>query len=236
MKKTSPRRQRGRPRQFDEHRVLEAVLSVFWERGYSSASLDDLARAAGVTRPSLYTALGDKKSMYLHALDHFGHRMRTEFTASLNAGGHLRDDLLAAYLASVDLYTTQPGPGRGCLAVCTASAESFSDKDIPDRVAEILNGIDAAFTERFDAAITSGQLPPTTNAAAQGRLAGAALHSLALRARAGADRRILEELAQTAAEFLSMSANCAGASAPASTDGESEPPASRRCPQSRAGQ
>lgn len=206
MKTTSPRRPRGRPRQFDEHQVLTAVLSVFWERGYSSASLDELAHAAGVTRPSLYTALGDKKSMYLAALDHFGDRMRTEFTALLNSGGQLRDDLLAVYRGSIDLYTNAEGPGRGCLAICTASVESFSDNDIRDRLAEILGGIDAAFTERFDAAIATGQLPAATDATARGQLAGAALHSLALRARAGASRQSLEALARTAADVLSMPA------------------------------
>ncbi|MFX9646043.1 TetR/AcrR family transcriptional regulator, partial [Acinetobacter baumannii] len=68
------RRQRGRPREFDPDEVLDKVRAVFEEKGFAGASLDDLAAAAGLNRPSLYAAFGDKEQLYIHALRRYGAR------------------------------------------------------------------------------------------------------------------------------------------------------------------
>ncbi|MEQ1712860.1 MAG: TetR family transcriptional regulator [Hyphomicrobium sp.] len=58
-----PKRARGRPREFDADEVLDRVRAVFMQKGYSAASLDDLAAAAGLNRPSHYAAFGDKEQL-----------------------------------------------------------------------------------------------------------------------------------------------------------------------------
>ena len=50
-------RPRGRPRQYDPERALADAAKVFWKKGYAGTSLDDLAAATGMNRPSLYAAL-----------------------------------------------------------------------------------------------------------------------------------------------------------------------------------
>lgn len=59
----------GRHRQFNENEALEAALSVFWQKGYEGASLEDLTQATGVARPGLYSAFGNKEKIFLRALD-----------------------------------------------------------------------------------------------------------------------------------------------------------------------
>src|SRR5262245_55284938 len=66
--RTSTKIRRGRPRSFEEAEVLDRVRAVFMEKGFSGASLDDLARAAKLNRPSLYAAFGDKEQLYIRAL------------------------------------------------------------------------------------------------------------------------------------------------------------------------
>ena len=66
------RRPRGRPRGFDQAEVLARVRRVFMDKGYSATSLDDLAEAACLNRPSLYAAFGNKEQLYLHALRQYG--------------------------------------------------------------------------------------------------------------------------------------------------------------------
>ncbi|WP_164045375.1 TetR family transcriptional regulator, partial [Serratia marcescens] len=47
-------RGRGRPRKFDQEAALRAALQRFRTLGYANTSLDELAAATGVNRPSLY--------------------------------------------------------------------------------------------------------------------------------------------------------------------------------------
>jgi len=61
----------GRPREFDEDKVLSAAANAFWQRGYHATSIDDLCEATGLLRGSLYGAYGDKRGIFLAALDHY---------------------------------------------------------------------------------------------------------------------------------------------------------------------
>lgn len=48
--------------------MLERVLQVFWKGGCPGTSLDTLAAATGLNRPSLYAGLGDKRTIYIKAM------------------------------------------------------------------------------------------------------------------------------------------------------------------------
>jgi AcrR family transcriptional regulator len=41
---------------------------AFWAAGYQATSLDRLSEAAGLKRPSLYGAFGDKQALYVALL------------------------------------------------------------------------------------------------------------------------------------------------------------------------
>ncbi|MFT8638739.1 TetR/AcrR family transcriptional regulator [Bifidobacterium sp.] len=58
----------GRSRGFDDGKVLGCVRTVFLERGFEGASIDDLVKATGLLRGSLYGAFGSKRGMFVAAL------------------------------------------------------------------------------------------------------------------------------------------------------------------------
>ncbi len=49
--------------------ILEAGARLFGDRGYAHASLDEIAAAAGVTKPILYRHFDSKKALYLALLE-----------------------------------------------------------------------------------------------------------------------------------------------------------------------
>ncbi len=188
----NPPRPRGRPRTFDEDRLLDALLDTFWAKGFGGASLDDLAAAAGVKRQSLYLAFGDKEAMYLKAMARFASLLEAAFTQAFTPGRPLAEGLGAFYLQSLEHYLSGDGAPRGCFVLCTAPVEAPSVPAVRAALFGLLGRIDAAFERRFCAAADAGELAPTANPAALAGLAAAALHSLAIRARAGFDRAALE--------------------------------------------
>lgn len=58
--------------------LLESALRVFGDQGFHLASMNDIAEAAGVTKPVLYQHFGSKRDLYLQVLREVGGRLRDE--------------------------------------------------------------------------------------------------------------------------------------------------------------
>ncbi|MGP0060584.1 MAG: TetR/AcrR family transcriptional regulator [Beijerinckiaceae bacterium] len=191
-------KRRGRPRAYDPEAALERVLETFWKKGYSGTSLDDLAAAAGMNRPSLYAAFGDKRALYLKALDHYGRQSAIGLRTAFVADRPLRDGLMAVYDTALSIYLPARGQARGCFAVGTATTEAAADPDIRAALAKGVRALDRAFETRIRAAREKGELSRDADPAALAILASATLHTIAIRARSGTPRAELEDLARKA--------------------------------------
>lgn len=70
---STPRpRRRKLPRADRERQMLEVAAGVFGRRGYHAASMDEIARRCGVTKPMLYAYFGSKDGLYLATVDRMG--------------------------------------------------------------------------------------------------------------------------------------------------------------------
>jgi len=49
--------------------IVEAATALFLERGYDAVSMDDIARAAGLTRQTVYNRFGDKESVFAATIE-----------------------------------------------------------------------------------------------------------------------------------------------------------------------
>jgi AcrR family transcriptional regulator len=54
----------ARPRAFDESQVLAQARQLFASQGYNGTSIDDLVRATGLLRGSIYKAFGSKRNLF----------------------------------------------------------------------------------------------------------------------------------------------------------------------------
>jgi AcrR family transcriptional regulator len=55
--------------------ILDMAMQVFAKLGYHGASMNEIAEAAGVTKPVLYQHFDSKQALYLALLDEVGRRM-----------------------------------------------------------------------------------------------------------------------------------------------------------------
>ncbi|HEY5739309.1 MAG TPA: TetR/AcrR family transcriptional regulator [Gammaproteobacteria bacterium] len=101
----------GRPREFDENRVLEAAMNAFWNKGYEATSLAELCRVTGLNKGSLYQAFGDKHSLFMRALTHYSEMEYREVMAV--AVQH--ESPLARIRAIVRKICDDACGGRGCM-------------------------------------------------------------------------------------------------------------------------
>jgi TetR/AcrR family transcriptional regulator, copper-responsive repressor len=189
-------RPRGRPREFDPDEALGRVRRVFIEKGFSATSLDDLAAASGLNRPSLYAAFGNKEELYVRALRHYGGRNVAALQAMLARAGTIEARLGEVYKAAVDLYTAPP-KAAGCMIVGTATVEAPNHRKIAIAATELLGQIEAQFEQAFVRAVAAGELAADPPPATRARLAGAILDTLAVRARLGAKPADLKAFARS---------------------------------------
>ncbi|WP_374470775.1 TetR/AcrR family transcriptional regulator [Phenylobacterium sp.] len=200
MVQKEERRARGRPRSFDPGEALDRARAVFWNQGYAATSLDDLARATGLNRPSLYAAFGDKHALYLAALG----RARDEALAALAGGlerpGPLRPLLSGLFERAGAIYRAGDLGQRGCFIIGTAVTQALDDPEARALTAGFVGETDRLFRERF--ARSAGELAAGLTPEAAAPLASATLHTLAIRARAGAGEAEMTAVGQAAVAAL----------------------------------
>lgn len=76
------------PAEQRRQQILEVAVGVFAEKGYHAASMNDVAEAAGVTKPVLYQHFPSKRDMFIEILRDIGDRLRETISkATSNADG-----------------------------------------------------------------------------------------------------------------------------------------------------
>jgi AcrR family transcriptional regulator len=209
-------KKRGRPRAYEPDAALMQAMAAFWERGYAATSLDDLVAATGMNRPSLYAAFGDKRAIYVKALERYG--AGRGLREALASEPTLRGALRRAFGTAIDVYLPAEKPARGCFVIGTAVTEAMHEPVVREVLSGVLRDLDEGFEERIRAAIAEGALPSDADPAASAKIASAALLSLAVRSRSGESRAELEKTAEAAVAMIcggSASTDSAGGPAPA---------------------
>jgi TetR/AcrR family transcriptional regulator, mexJK operon transcriptional repressor len=90
---------RGRPTQDEakqlDVRVREAAVKTFLESGYGGASMDAIAREAGITRKSLYARYSDKRALFVDVIPWALARVANDGATGFAATDDLEADLVA---------------------------------------------------------------------------------------------------------------------------------------------
>jgi AcrR family transcriptional regulator len=79
--------------------LLDVALTVFAERGFHPTSMNDIAEAAGVTKPVLYQHFGSKRELYLELLEDVGGQLRDEIEKATSEAGGPRQQVEAGFAA-----------------------------------------------------------------------------------------------------------------------------------------
>ncbi|MEU6317948.1 TetR/AcrR family transcriptional regulator [Streptomyces sp. NPDC047009] len=96
---------KGVPRARREEQILGAALEEFGRHGHAAASMAEIARRVGVTKPMLYTYFGSKDGLYTACVDHIGPRLLaaiSEAMASSPSENRLPHTVLAAVFRTLE--------------------------------------------------------------------------------------------------------------------------------------
>lgn len=190
----------ARPREFDREIALERATGVFWAKGYASTSTEDLLAAMGIGRQSLYNAFGDKRALYLEALERYqqatcaGHVQRLKLPVSPLAG--IEALLLGLIAEDADQRA------MGCMGVGAVGEFGAHDSALAELRAKAGSVLFSRLVERLREGQVRGEIEPAMDAEEAARFVQMTMTGLQLAARGGAGAYALRSLAQFAVDRL----------------------------------
>lgn len=191
-----PRRKTGRPLSFDRDAALEQAMLTFWRHGYETTSIVDLTTAMGITAPSLYTAFGDKKRLFLEAASRYVGDPEA-MAQAIDRAPTAYEAARAILTAAATAYTGEATP-KGCLLASATASGSAASADVQAAIAEIRRSIDRRIRDRIDQDIARGLLPPKTDTAALAGHVMAVTQGMSALARDGTPRTSLLAIVEVA--------------------------------------
>mgnify|MGYP000111689999 CR=1 FL=1 len=168
-KTASPSPRPGRPREFDSESALDRAVLRFSEYGYHGSSISDLQVALGLTAGSIYKAWGDKRGLFVAALERYIEVRTQSINGCLAVCSCARDKIQALMEQYVQLSVGKSGRS-GCLVVETAVELAISDLEIAERVSVQQKSREMQLRRLIEVAQAEGSVRADIDSAAVARL------------------------------------------------------------------
>ncbi|HEV2309202.1 MAG TPA: TetR/AcrR family transcriptional regulator, partial [Acidimicrobiia bacterium] len=133
------------PAERRRQQVLDVACTVFANRGFHATSMDDIATAAGVTKPVLYQHFPSKRALFIELLDELGQRLLGELEQATSSAHSGRERVEAGFAASFRFVTQNEAAFRVLFG-----ASARNDSDFADVIARILDEVAIAVSLLID--------------------------------------------------------------------------------------
>ena len=154
-------------KQFDRDEALDRAMATFWTRGYEATSIDDLVAATGIGRGSLYGTFGDKRQLFLMALDRYWDTINQDLTAQLSDPDPRR--ALERMFEALIRRLSDPKFPRGCLITNTSVDSCSLGDEVARKISERMGEQETGIYRVLRKAQVSGVLNPALDARALAR-------------------------------------------------------------------
>jgi AcrR family transcriptional regulator len=174
----------ARPTEFDRDEAIGKAIEVFADHGYEGSSTAELLARMGIGRQSLYGAFGDKKRLFLRALECYNAGSLAQMETALGAQGSPRAAIEAALLAFAG---PDAAPETGCLGVGSIAEFGRSDPEINAVNDAAATRFKAAFAARLAEGVAAGEFAPDLDPQVAAEFLLTVRSGLKIAARDGAD-------------------------------------------------
>ncbi len=153
----------ARTREFDEEKVLEAAMQLFWEKGYEATSLSDLTSRMGIQRPSIYSTFGDKKELFEAALRRYTTSRAADIRARLQSHVSVKQ-AFATFFEEVIQAEYTKDLSNGCFCINTMVELAPHDERFEVLTREHQLYLAVIFQETIERGVQAGELEAGTDA------------------------------------------------------------------------
>ena len=183
--KSAPAPKIGRPRAFDRDTALLAAMRTFWTQGYEGTSVQDLAAAMGVNKPSLYATFGCKEEIFREAVELYDRVEGKATSQSLKKAGTAREAVESMLRSNARAYVVEEGP-RGCMIVLSSLLGAPENESVRVFLADNRLQGEATLRERLAQGMAEGDLAVSADLDQLAAFYTTVLEGLSIQARDGA--------------------------------------------------
>src|SRR5580692_380532 len=115
----------ARPKDFDQEEALRKAIHLFCQQGFAATSTDELMRVMDVGRQSMYDTFGDKRALFLKALEMYVRQSVHAIAAELERPGSARSAVQNALVAFAE--RKELSSAEGCMGLNAIS--EFGQRD-----------------------------------------------------------------------------------------------------------
>ncbi len=190
-----------RTKEFEPDEAVGRAMQLFWLKGYSETSVDELVGETGASRYGLYSTFGGKHELFLRALERYGRDVFGPTIARLEDPEASLPEI-RAFFRRIRAHVRRPGGRRGCLMCNTAVELGPFDPPSAERVRKHFRRVRGGFEHALRNARKRGALGREIDVAASADyLLGVAQGTFVL-ARSGLGLAVIDRFLDTALKQL----------------------------------
>ncbi len=131
--------------QFDREQVIQDAARLFWQQGFSGASIQMVVKATGLKPGSLYLAFGSKEGLYLAALEHYAHQSQAILRQTLKEEMSFGEGICRQLLRMVE--ESARADYCSCFLIKSQLELAASGGELQHRVSSYLNDIERLYSD-----------------------------------------------------------------------------------------
>ncbi len=184
--------------------ALGKAMQLFWRQGYEATSIDDLVRAMGINRASLYGTFGDKHSLFLKALERYISTILEPRLAALDRASSATAGI-RGLLGELGAFAAGDPQRRGCLVVNAACELASRDPEVASRLRTQAEALEARLAGLLARAQQSGEIAAHHSPQTLARTMVAVIEGVRVRSKLGVEPTYVNGIVNTAMAMIGAS-------------------------------
>jgi TetR/AcrR family transcriptional repressor of nem operon len=190
----------GRNFEFSREETLNRAMQVFWQKGYKATIMRDLIKEMGIQPGSIYNTFGDKHSLFLEALKHYGEVVTANALKILERDASPMENLQIFF--NEIILRPADKKCRGCLLVNTVVELAPHDSETADIAKEIMQKIETAFYNCLKKSRDYGEIPKEKNIRALSKFFASSTHGLLVTGKSNTSQEEMRDVVNVIFESL----------------------------------
>ena len=190
----------ARPKEFDQEAALRSAILAFSRKGFAATSTDDLMEAMNIGRQSMYDSFGDKRTLFLKALEFYSRENVSAIVTELRKPG----SPLANIRNALTQFTERKdlSDGKGCMGVNAICEFGLTDHEVLLAMQDAGMLLRQVLLQTLRRAKAEGELPANADITSLADFIDVTLSGLRVAAKAGKGRAALRRIVEIAAKAI----------------------------------